>query len=77
MLWQRYRQRRVKWHIATQWGSAKGYCVTHRPHRPFYEGVRHNIVCGTSNLHRALAYTKMPSVMSMPCFFRWASVVTS
>ena len=159
MLWQRYRQRRVEWHIVTQWGFAKGYCVPHRPHRPFYEGVRHNIVCrtmirptatcpvGEQEVLRALrfirldnhidcsvlglkkpvqrrtidgepvpttmpphstsppprrvrpirnrskivgpatmthpvstplrAYTKMPSVMSMPCFFRWASVVTS
>ena len=40
----RCRYRPVEWHIITQWGFAKGYRVTDRPYRPFWQEVLHNIV---------------------------------
>ena len=36
--------RGVEWHIVTQWGLAKGYCVQDGLCRPLWQGVLHNIV---------------------------------
>ena len=44
MLWRRMRYKSVEWHIITQWGFAKGYCVTNGPHKPFWQGGLHNII---------------------------------